>query len=112
MKENRDELFLQHILEAATYIESFTTGKTYDQFVADAMMRSAVVHQLLVMGEAANKMSEKTKKLHSEIPWRKMIAMRNKLIHDYFDTDPAVVWKTISEDIPELKKIISDIGIT
>jgi uncharacterized protein with HEPN domain len=60
----------------------------------------------LAIGEAANNMPEEFKKEHSDIPWNEIIGMRNKVIHEYFGVDEDILWKTIKEDIPELKEKI------
>ncbi|MEW5946404.1 MAG: DUF86 domain-containing protein [bacterium] len=104
--EKRDELYLSHVTEAVEKIIQFTTGRTWDDFRKDEMMQGAVIHQLMILGEAANKVSEDTQERMSELPWRDMVAMRNKLIHDYFHVRLEEIWRTVQEDIPNLKNIL------
>lgn len=67
------------------------------------MMQDAVVRQFEIIGEAVGRLSEKIKEENSELPWKDIADMRNKLIHEYFGIDLAVVWKTIEVDLPILK---------
>lgn len=106
MKNNRDSLYIGHILDAIENIESFIEGKSIDNFSNDKMFQSAVIHQLMVIGEAANKVSKSFQEANPDIPWKEIVGMRNKLIHDYFEIDPEEVWKTINEDIPMLKDML------
>jgi uncharacterized protein with HEPN domain len=82
--EKRDRLYIKHIHDAADRISTFTSRVTFEDFKVNEMLQSAVIHQLLVIGEAANKVSDEFQQAHPELNWRGMIGMRNKLIHDYF----------------------------
>jgi len=104
--EKRDRLYLQHINDAVDKIIAFTRGKTLRDFESDDLLQGAVIHQLLIIGEAANHVSDEFQVLHPEFDWQGMIGMRNKLIHDYFRASIDEVWKTVQDDIPELKKLL------
>ena len=71
-------------------------------FVADAKTRSAVLHQLLVMGEAVKRLPETFRLAHPIIPWRQIAGMRDVLIHAYDDIDEAEVWRTLIDDLPRV----------
>lgn len=79
-------------------------------FEKDLMRRAAVMRQLEIMGEAARRLSEETRLEISEIPWRQIISMPNRLIHGYDDVDLVIVWETIQNDLPpliaELEKVV------
>lgn len=98
----RDLARVRHMQDAAKKALEFIEGLDFDTFRADEMLNLAVVRLLEVMGEAAASVSVETKTAHPGIPWRQMIAMRNRLIHGYFDVDPAVVWSTVQSDLPPL----------
>lgn len=74
----------------------------FSQFVEDAKTRDAVYHNLIVLGEAATRMSEWSVLGHENIPWRKMVATRNALVHGYDVIDDGIVWNIIQEFLPEL----------
>lgn len=100
-KENSE--FIEHILQAISDILEFVDDMDFEEFVNDKRTRSAVVCQFEIIGEASKNISEKFKKEHDDIPWKKMSGMRDKLIHAYFGIDLDEVWRTVQKDIPELK---------
>lgn len=99
--------FLLDILYSIEYIEKFVVGFDFENFKQDEKTKDAVMMRIGILGEAANNLPGKFKKEHKEVPWQEIADMRNKLIHEYFGIDVEVVWKTIKEDIPELKIKIS-----
>ncbi len=96
---DRDKLYLRHIVEAVRKIWRYTEGFTLESFRGNTLVQDGVVREREIIGEAARMVSETTKKCHPEIPWFEMAGMRNRLIHEYFGVDLAVVWKTITEDL-------------
>jgi len=105
----KDQVYLEHILEAITKIESFTKGISRFDFDNNVMIQDAIIRNIEIIGEATKKISNEFSQSHQEIPWSEMAGMRNKLIHDYMDVDLDVVWKTIEVDLPLLKELISNI---
>lgn len=77
---------------------------TQDVFVHDKKTIDAIVRNLEVIGEAANYVSQEFKTLHPAVPWREMISMRNKVLHEYFGIDLEILWKTTHEDLPQVKQ--------
>ncbi|ONN27352.1 hypothetical protein XJ44_04230 [Thermosipho affectus] len=104
-----DIVYLKHILDSMEAILDFVHGKTYNEFLKNRMMWSAVIREMEVIGEATKNLSHKFREKYPEIPWRKMAGMRDVLIHGYFKTDLEAVWKTAVEDIPILKPKIERI---
>jgi uncharacterized protein with HEPN domain len=105
----KDQVYLEHILEAITKIESFTKGISRFDFDRNVMIQDAIIRNIEIIGEATKKISNGFTQSHQEIPWSEMAGMRNKLIHDYMDVDLDVVWKTIEVDLPLLKELISNL---
>lgn len=68
------------------------------------MIQDAVIRQLEIIGEAATRTSEEMQRRYDDVPWHDITGMRNKLIHGYFGVDVDVVWETVVEDLPELKR--------
>lgn len=103
----KDRAFIKHILEAAESIEKYTKGMDKEEFMSEQnkMARDAVVREFEIIGEATKRLSEKVKELNPDLPWRDIAGMRNKLVHEYFGVDMAVVWETIKSDLPILKKV-------
>ena len=102
----RDESLLLDIAEAAKLILGFTEGLDYETFQADLKTRSAVIHQLLIIGEAAKLLSDGFRSLHPVIQWRDIARMRDKLIHHYAGINPKEVWKAVELDVPGLLAFI------
>ncbi len=93
--------------QAAQEILSFTLGMDQASFAADRRTQAAVLYDIIVIGEAANRLSEEFCEQHSTIPWKNIIGMRNILAHQYDDVDPDEVWKVIHQDIPERLAMIA-----
>jgi len=102
----RDDAYLLDMLIAARKVLQFTDKVTGEKFLSNELVQNAVMHQIQIIGEAANKVSADYKKEHSEIPWQQIIGMRNRLVHEYFDIIPERMWDVIEQDIPELIRLI------
>lgn len=107
MKDNL--VYIEHILNSIEKILAFTRKMTRSDFEKNEMVQDAVIRNFEIIDEATKKISNDFKKLHTDIPWREMAGMRDKLIHDYLGVDTAVLWETIKSDIPVLKELISKI---
>ena len=98
----RDTESLLDIDRAARLAREFTEGLDFERFRRDVKTQSAVIHQLLILGEAAKRLSAKFRLEHTNIPWSKAAGMRDKLVHAYDEVDLEEVWGTVKRDIPEL----------
>ena len=107
MKE--DKVYLLHIRDAIKNVEKFTRDFNYEKFLKNDLTQSASIRQIEIIGEAVKKLSVNFKKQYTEIPWKDIAGMRDKLIHDYFGVDEKRVWETIKRDLPELKLKIQEI---
>jgi uncharacterized protein with HEPN domain len=101
-----DELCVLDMLLAARITRDLVRGITYEQFEQDIRTQSAVLWQIALIGEAASKVSDIYKQNHSEVPWRDVSDMRNRLIHGYMRINFPKVWTTSQVDIPELIHLI------
>ena len=99
---SRDKALVVDILHAAQLTSRFCTDYSKDEFFADHKTQSAVLHQLLIIGEAVKNLSSTFKTRHQEIPWKLIAGMRDKVIHEYNDVDLDEVWLTVKTDIPDL----------
>ena len=102
MSKRETQLLLEDIQEAGNKVLSFTAGMNFDNFIADDKTIDAVVRNLEIIGEASNRIPEDFKLDHPEIEWRRMVGLRNRIIHEYFGIDYETVWKIRNENIPIL----------
>ncbi|RKY90516.1 MAG: hypothetical protein DRQ01_09075 [Ignavibacteriae bacterium] len=109
----RDKSYLIDIQISAESIVRYIEGKSSSTFYEDEMLQDAVIRRIEIMGEAASRISEDLKSQYPTLPWKKMKAMRNILIHMYDELELEIVWDTITKDIPgllnEMKKILPHI---
>ena len=107
-REMRDHL--KDIADAAAAIAEFLSDlSSLEELEADRKSIFAVVRALEIMGEAAKRIPEGFRRKHSGIPWREMAGMRDKLIHEYFGVDVAVLWKTATEDVPPVREAVDEL---
>ncbi len=102
-------VYLLHIVESVDSIEKHIKGMTEEQFYDSEVVRGFVERKLEIIGEATKNIPDAFKKQYPGIPWPKMAAIRNVLIHEYDDVDSTVVWDTIRQHLPPLKKQIEEI---
>lgn len=96
-------LFVRDILDAINHIEKFVGSMNYEEFIRDDKTSTAVVKKIEIIGEAIKNIPKDIRASYSNIPWRDIIGMRNKIAHDYFGIDYEIVWKVIKEKLPALK---------
>ncbi len=94
------------MLDAAKSAQSFIVNRCEDDLHRDLQLLWALVRAIEIIGEAAMKVSTETRNTLPNIPWTQVVAMRNKLIHGYYDVNPRLVWKTMIEDIPPLIEVL------
>jgi uncharacterized protein with HEPN domain len=104
---SRDSAYLLDILEAAKLALSYLRGRTKEEFLKDTQCQDAVIRRLEIIGEAAGKVSETTTTKFPHLPWKKMISMRNIMIHEYEDVDLDIVWDTVQNDLPPLVNLLA-----
>ena len=97
-----DEIRLRHMLEAAREAASFVKGRVRDDLETDRQLVLALVKDIEIMGEAAAQITEDTHSRTPSIPWQKIIAMRNRLVHAYFSINLDIVWQTVQKDLTAL----------
>ncbi|MBK6930875.1 MAG: DUF86 domain-containing protein [Saprospirales bacterium] len=89
--------------ESIRLVREFVKGASFEDFRQNAMMYSACVRHLGIIGEAASRLTEGLRNNYPEIAWSTMIGMRNVIIHEYFGLDDVILWQTISDDLPALE---------
>jgi uncharacterized protein with HEPN domain len=97
-----DQVRLHPMLDAAREAGRFMDGRTKEDLVADRMLLLALVKEIEIIGEAASRVSSETRAELPSIPWSDIVAMRNRLIHAYFEVDLSIVWATLTSNLPLL----------
>lgn len=107
----RDAATLLDIVQAAQLIIEFLQGIDRVAFEPDLKTQSAVLHQLMVMGEAVKRLSCELRERYPEIPWTLIAGMRDRLIHGYDVVDRDEVWKTATVDVPDLLLLVEPLVV-
>lgn len=97
-----DIVRLQHMVDAANEAISFVADKSKTELETDRALALALVKSIEIVGEAASKVSRELRSRSREIPWEDIVAMRNRLIHSYFDVNLDIVWQTVTKELPPL----------
>ena len=98
---NNNRATLLDMAQAARDILEFAQGMDYSALLADRKTQSALIHQFLILGEAAKQLSDAFKAGHPEMPWDDMARMRDKLVHHYREVKIRILWDAIQNDIPK-----------
>ena len=98
----RDLQFLLDMLQSAELILIYTAQCSQTELIANIQLQDSVIRRLLVIAEAARRVSETTRQTLPNIPWQQINGMRNRLVHEYDDIDLSIVWNVIQVDIPPL----------
>lgn len=107
MNQNRLPDYLDHMQQAASDACSFVEGLGRADFLEDKRTQQAVIMSLIILGEAATKVTDgyaEFTQAHAQVLWRSMRGMRNRIAHGYFDINLDVVWETVQTALPELLK--------
>ncbi|MEO8410835.1 MAG: DUF86 domain-containing protein [Propionivibrio sp.] len=97
-----DQVRLKHMIEAPEDVQRFVVGRQRSELATDRMLLFALVRAVEIIGEAASRVSEETRGVHANVPWKAIIGMRNRLVHAYFDIDTGILWVAAKVEIPAL----------
>jgi uncharacterized protein with HEPN domain len=100
---------LRHILHEIHFIIEQSYGLDSEEFLANDVLKRAIVRSLEVIGEAVKRLPEELRERHRDIDWRAIAGTRDKLIHDYFDIDYEIVLDIIFNEIPQLQEQIQNL---
>lgn len=98
------------MLETARKAASKVDGLDIERFLADENLHLACVHLVQVIGEAASRVSAETRARHPDVPWRQVIGMRHRVVHDDLEVDLEIVWQVVSADLPGLITVLEEVG--
>ena len=106
----RDLVYVGHMLDMAKKAVEKTNGITPETYDADENLRFALIHLIQTVGEAARQVSREFCDAHPEIRWADIIGMRHKVVHDYLGVDEDIVWRVVTEDLPQLVRSLDALG--
>jgi uncharacterized protein with HEPN domain len=102
----QDESSLVDIVQAMQRVLRFAQDLSRDRLNEDEMRQSAILYQIMIVGEAVKRLSPEFRVQHSQVPWKQMAGMRDVLTHQYDEVDLDVVWEVVQSDIPQLLSLI------
>lgn len=106
MSRRSPQLLVADMLEAIAKIERYVSDLTESQFLEDERTSDAVVRNLEIIGEAASRLPDAYTSTVSQVPWRQVIGLRHRIVHEYFGIDLRLVWVIIHSDLPSLGKAL------
>jgi uncharacterized protein with HEPN domain len=98
------------ILDRIERIESYVAGMHRDAFLDDTKASDAVVRCLEVIGEAANRLPAEFVATYDDVPWRRIVGLRTRIVHEYFDVDLPLVWHIVGSELPLLKSRLKEVS--
>ncbi len=102
---------IQIIKDECEYLINSSTNLTFNEFVNNEDLKRAFIRSLEVIGESVKNLPDNFKKQYTDIPWRNIAKMRDKLAHDLLKIDMEIIWDTVINRIPELKTAIDKINL-
>jgi uncharacterized protein with HEPN domain len=109
MSKRPIDLLLNDILDAIDRVEKYTKEMSFDLFSNDQKSIDAVVRNLEIIGEAANRLPDDFKESHPRVEWHKVVGLRHRIIHEYFGIDLQIIWQIVHADLPALRHTLSQI---
>lgn len=107
----KDEwVYIGHMLDMSKKALELSEGIDRNEFVQDEALRLALTHLIQVIGEAAQRVTPSFQEAHPQIPWREIIGMRHRIVHDYLNVDEDVVWEVVRNDLPGLVNVLEDLN--
>lgn len=103
------KVFLKHILESISLIETYTADISREDFLKSQQLQDSIIRRLEIIGEATKHLPAKFREQHPQVAWREIAGMRDMMIHEYFGIDLELTWKMVKDDLPALRKELSQI---
>lgn len=110
MASHEDTIYIGYMRDMTRRVVQAITAKTRSEYDQDDILRLGLTHLVQVIGEAARKVSDEFRAQHPEIPWRKIVGMRHRIVHDYMRVDEDILWQVVTSDLPELLPLLEAIA--
>ncbi len=107
MKKRTNKMFVEDILDTMDKIDRYIKGLTYEAFSKNELVVDAVIRNLEIIGEASRNILENVRRKYPEIPWKRMIGLRNFATLEYLGVDLGIIWEIITKNLPETKPKIA-----
>jgi uncharacterized protein with HEPN domain len=108
VSSDRDwQFFVMDMAGAVDRIVERTDGASLEGLIEDRNLQESLAWNLHVLGEASSRVPEHIKEAYPDLPWSEVRTMRNRIVHVYFDIDPAILWDTATVDVPSLKPLLA-----
>ncbi|HEX9018270.1 MAG TPA: HepT-like ribonuclease domain-containing protein [Anaerolineaceae bacterium] len=101
-----DWVYIGHMLDMSLQARAILSNKDRTAYDHDIVLQLALTHIVQVIGEAAQQVSKGFQDSHPQVPWREIIGMRHRIVHDYLNVDEDVVWEVVNTDLPRLVSIL------
>jgi len=105
----RNNIIIEKLLGYIDKIQKYCNGLDYEKFTSNDIVVEACVFNLSQIGELANKIDTEFEKAHSNIPWKQLYGLRNRIVHDYEGVNLKLVWEIIGSDLEELKQTLESL---
>ncbi len=103
MNGRKYRLYIEDILESIRKIERYIENLNYKEFEKNELIVDAVIRNLEIIGEASKNIPHNIRNKYTDIPWKRMIGLRNIATHEYFGIDLSIIWEIITVNLPETK---------
>ena len=105
----REAAYLGDIVAEADVILRKLEKSSFDDFLADPIFSRGVLHSLMIIGEAANRIPDEVCARYPQVPWRDLVGLRHRIVHDYAGVDLKLVWSLITVRLAPLREQVAEI---
>ena len=104
-----DTIYLGHMLDMARKAADRVRDRTRAEYDADEDLQMVIAHLVQIIGEAASRVSRQSRAQYTEIPWKRIVGIRHRIVHDYMDVDYDVLWEVATRHLPPLIEALEKI---
>lgn len=104
-----DTIYLGHMLDMARKAADRVRDRTREEYDADEDLQMVIAHLVQIIGEAASRVSRQSRAQYTEIPWKRIVGIRHRIVHDYMDVDYDVLWEVATRHLPPLIEALEKI---